>query len=117
MLASRMHEPLGARADGAFVLLADRFWRAAPLGDVAPEAALEANIGIGLHVDLRIEHAAQLGPVKDEQALHDQKLARLDSPRLGGSRVIGERVDGLLEGAPLRDRLKVLMEEFPIERV
>ena len=35
----------------------------------------------------------------------------------GGARIIGERVDGLIEGASAGDGQQVLVQQFPIERI
>src|ERR1035441_6264070 len=113
----RHREPFAAGAHRAFVLLADTPGSPPSLGHIARQAALEADVGMGLHVHLGIQHGAEFGPVEHEQALDDEEPGGLDAPRFGSARVIGEGVDRLIEGATGRDGQQVFVQQLPIERI
>jgi hypothetical protein len=98
VLDGRTDETLRVGPNGLFVLFANRFGRAAALGHVAREAALEAHVEVRPDVHLRVESATQLahGP--------------------GAARVFREGVGRLLERAAGRQRQKVLVRQFPLQR-
>ena len=80
-------------ADGGQVLVDDRLGGATALGDVALQAADEADIGIRIDEDLDIEQLAQLGFGKDQDAFHQDDRLWLDADGLRGARVGLEIVD------------------------
>src|SRR5271169_2039538 len=104
-------------ADGAFVLLDDAFHGPAPLGDVALEAADEPDVGVRVDVDLHVEERPQLGLGVDEDAVHENDLARLDAPGLGRAAVGPEVVDRRLDDHSLLERLEVAHEKLALERI
>ncbi len=56
-------------ADGGEVLVDDHLGRPAALGDVALQAADEADVGVGIDKNLDIEQLAQIRVAKDQDAL------------------------------------------------
>src|ERR1035438_3932543 len=117
VLARGEHKLLGAGADGTLILRAHILGRAAALGHVARQAALVADLGIGPHVHLCVQHGAQLGPIQHEQTSHNQIPGGLDAPSPGDANVAGEREHRLLERPAFGDGLKMLPKKLPFERV
>ena len=75
--------------DGRQVLVDDAGRRAAAIGDVALEAPDEADVGIGVDVDLEVEQLAQAGLEEHEDALDDDDRTRTppwSPPPCGGGR-------------------------------
>src|SRR4051812_15940471 len=67
-------------ADGRLPLRHHAFGGAAPLLSVAPEAADEADVGVGIHIEAEIEAFAEGLAGQDEDPLDHQAGARLDPP-------------------------------------
>ncbi len=69
--------------DSVQILLDHGIGRAPAFVDVPLETADEAQVSIGIHEDLDIEHLAQRGFGEDQNSLHQDDTARLDGERLG----------------------------------
>ncbi len=104
-------------AHGGLVLFDDAFDGAAALGDVALQPADEPDVGVRVDVDLHVEDLPELGLGVDEDAVHEDDLARLDAARLGRAAVDLEVVDRRLDDHPLLERLEVAHEKLALERV
>src|ERR1017187_2267245 len=104
-------------AHGGFVLCHDAFHGPAALGQVALQTPDEPDIGIRVDVDPHVEELSQLRLGVDEDAVHEDDLARLDAAGFRRATVDPEVVDRRLDDHPLLERLDMAHKKLALERV
>jgi hypothetical protein len=98
-------------------LLADTFFSAATLADVAGDAAEKAELMRGVDVDRQRVEREQLGVMEGEDAFYDDDLFGVDFVEGAGARVGLEVVDGAVDRLSGGKRTDVVEDEFGFERV
>ena len=112
-----LHKLLVHRLYSTEILGRDRLEAAPTLLDIAQDAANDAHIGVGVHKNLDVEQAQDLGILEDEDALDQQHLSGRDRDRLGRAVVYRKIVDGRLH-RPARLKLTdMLHKQVGIERI
>ena len=84
-----LHKGFVHGLDRGAVLGDDAVQRAAALLDVPQDAAEDALIGVGVHIDLVVEQLAKLRLGQGQDALHDEDGGRLDVLHLAAAVVVG----------------------------
>jgi hypothetical protein len=103
---------------GGEELLADGFFGAAAVADVAVDAAAQADVVRGVDVDGEGVERLQLRVVEGEDAFDEDDLFGHDAVEGPGDAGVGlEVVDGARDGFSVREFANVLDDEFGLERV
>src|SRR6185369_3709706 len=99
------------------VLFDNRFYSAAALGDVAPQAANEANVVRSVDKNLDIHLLQQSCIDKDENPFNDHDRFRFDGTRFVQTRVSLEVVERQLNRLACFQTSHMIDEQFVVERV
>ena len=75
--------------DGVEILVYNTFKAAAPVAYIPDDAAQDAHICIGVHVNLDVHLAAQFPALEDEYTLNDDDLCWLYGDSLVGAEILG----------------------------
>ena len=89
--------------------------RAAPLGDVPPQSAHQANVVVRIHEDANVHLIAEFVALQDQDALDDNELRRPHGDGLREPHGLFVTVDGLLDLATVLQRPDVLAEQIVVE--
>ena len=112
-----LHKGLVHGFDRGEVLVDDAVQRAAPLFDVPQDAAEDALIGVGIHINFVVEQLAQLRLHKGQDALHDEDGGGLDVLYLVAAVVVGVIVHRAVDGAACFQLLQVVDQQGVIKGV
>jgi hypothetical protein len=105
------------RADSMQILFDHGIGRSPAFVDVPLQAADESEVGIRIHEDLDVEHFPERRFGEDQDALHKNDIAWLDSERLGGAAVCGEIIDWHFDGPSVAKSGDVPDQEICFEGV
>ena len=94
-----------------------RLHRTPALADVAQDTARQAYVGVRVHIDLDVHHVAQLLVFEDQDAVDDDYLRRLHAHGFRRTVVVDERVDRVLDGDVVLQRLDVVDQHLRVERL
>ena len=112
-----LHKGFVHGLDRGAVLGDDAVQRAAALLDVPQDAAEDALIGVGVHIDLVVEQLAKLRLGQGQDAFHDEDGGRLNVLHLAAAVVVGVIVDRAVDGAACLQFPQVLDEQVVIKRI
>ena len=87
----------------------------APLLHIPESAAEDADVGIGLHEDLDVEHIPQSGVLENQNALHDDDLVGIHRHCLVSAVVVHIGVHRALDGAACLQLFQMLDEQIRVE--
>lgn len=104
-------------ADGGEVLLDDGLGSAPAFGDVAMQAADEAQVGVGVYEDFDVKQLAEADFAEDEDAFDDDDPVGLNGDGAGRAGVGGEVVNGEFDGVSLAELLDMVDQQVGVEGV
>ena len=103
--------------DRGAVLGDDAVQRAAALLDVPQDAAEDALVGVGVHIDLIIEQLAQFRLGQGQNALHDEDGGGFDVLHFAAAVVVGVVVNRAVDGAARLQLPQMLDEQVIIKGI
>ena len=114
---ARLDESLVHRLDSRQVLGDHAVQRAAALFDIPEDAAEDALIGIGVHINFVIEQLAQFRLCEGQDALDDENRSRLDVLHFITAVVVAVIVDRAVDGFALFQFLEMLDEKIIVKSI
>ena len=113
----RLDEVTMHRLDGREILLQYGAHISATLLDITYETTGQTHVIIRIDEDLHVHEFTKFLVLEDQDTIEDDHLGRMNEHSLRETIVVGEGIDGALNGLPLLELTDMLDHHIGVERV